>query len=266
MRFFISADIEGVTGINNWSETNKNDPDYAEFRAQMTKEVVAACEGALAAGITDIVVKDAHDSGRNLRVEDLPKEAKLIRNWAKHPYSMVWGIDQGFDAIAYIGYHSPSGSNENPLAHTMNSTMIHQMTLNGDICSEFMIHSLVARSHNVPSVFLSGDEGICTLAKKMEPQLETVATLTGTGNATLSNNPKVTIPSIKAGVEKALKKDLSTYSLELPKHYILDTCYTKHPLAFRASHYPGAQPIDSYTTRFEADTIQEVMRFIMFCV
>ncbi|MDZ7821021.1 MAG: M55 family metallopeptidase [Candidatus Marinimicrobia bacterium] len=28
MRFFISADIEGVTGINSWSETNKDHADY----------------------------------------------------------------------------------------------------------------------------------------------------------------------------------------------------------------------------------------------
>ncbi len=265
MRFFISADIEGVTGINNWSETNKNNPDYSEFRIQMTKEVVAACEGALAAGATEIVVKDAHDSGRNLRVEDLPTEVKLIRNWA-HPYSMVFGIDESFDALAFIGYHSPSGSNENPLSHTMSSVKIHQMTLNGEICSEFMIHSLVARSHGVPSVFLSGDEGICKLSAKMEPQIVTVSTIKGEGNSTLSNNPKLTVPAIKAGVEKALAKDLKSYSLELPEHYILDTRYTKHPLAYKASFYPGAKLIDSYTIRFEADTIMDVMKYILFCV
>ena len=265
MRFFISADIEGVTGINSWSETNKNNPDYSEFRTQMSKEVVAACEGALAAGATDIVVKDAHDSGRNLRIEDLPKEVKLIRNWT-HPYSMVFGIDKTFDALAFIGYHSPSGSNENPLAHTMSSVQIHQMTLNGDICSEFMLHSLVARSLGVPSVFLSGDKGICNLSKKMEPQIETVSTISGTGNATLSNNPKQTVPAIKSGVEKALKKDLESFSLELPEHYILDTRYTKHPLALRASHYPGSTLIDSYTVRYEADNILDVMKFVMFCI
>ncbi|MFA6617753.1 MAG: M55 family metallopeptidase [Candidatus Neomarinimicrobiota bacterium] len=266
MRLFISADIEGVTGINSWSETTKTNPDYAEFREQMTKEVLAACEGALAAGATEIVVKDAHDSGRNLRIGDLPKEVKLIRNWSRHPYSMVWGIDESFDAIAYIAYHSPSGSKENPLAHTMSSKMIHQMTLNGEICSEFMLHSLVARSHGVPSVFLSGDEGICKLSTKMEAKIVTVPTISGTGNATLSNNPKMTIPAIKAGLEKALKKDLKSFSLEVPDHFILDTRYTKHPLAFRAAQYPGAKPIDAYTTRFEADTILDIMRFIMFCV
>ena len=80
MRFFISADIEGVTGINSWDETNKNNADYGEFRKQMTREVAAACEAAFAAGATDIVVKDAHDSGRNILASELPKGVQMIRS------------------------------------------------------------------------------------------------------------------------------------------------------------------------------------------
>jgi len=266
MRFFISADIEGITGINSWSETNKGNADYSEFRVQMTREVVAACEGALAAGATDILVKDAHDSGRNLKAEDLPKEAKLIRSWSRHPYSMVWGIDEGFDAVAFIGYHSPSGSNDNPLAHTMSSTMISEMSLNGELCSEFMLHALVARTHGVVPVFLSGDAGMCERAMNFDPQIETVATNKGTGNATLCIHPQLAVEKIKAGVEKALKKDMELFSLSVPEHFVLDIRYTKHINAFRASHYPGAKAISAHITRFEADDMLDIMRFIMFCV
>lgn len=266
MRFFISADIEGVTGINNWSETNKGNPEYAEFRTQMTREVVAACEGALAAGATEIVVKDAHDSGRNLKAEDLPKEAKLIRNWAGHPYSMVWGIDQGFDAVGFVGYHSPSGSNDNPLAHTMSSKAIMEMTLNGELCSEFMLHALVARTHGVAPVFLSGDAGICKRAKNFDPQIETVATFEGSGQATLSIHPLTAVEMIKSGVEKALNKKKEAFSLAVPEQFVLDVTYKKHPNAYRASHYPGAKTLDAHSVRFEANNMQDVMRFIMFCV
>jgi D-amino peptidase len=206
MRFFISADIEGVTGINDWSETNKGNPEYAEFRTQMTREVVAACEGALAAGATEIVVKDAHDSGRNLKAEDLPKEAKLIRSWSRHPYSMVWGIEDGFDAIGFVGYHSPSGSNDNPLAHTMSSLAVSEMTLNGELCSEFMLHALVARAHGVVPVFLSGDEGMCKRAMNFDPQIETVATNKGTGNATVCIHPNLQLKRSKQALKKRLKK------------------------------------------------------------
>jgi len=266
MRFFISADIEGVTGINNWSETNKGNPEYAEFRTQMTREVVAACEGALAAGAREVVVKDAHDSGRNLKAEDLPREVKLIRNWAGHPYSMVWGIDQGFDAVGFVGYHSPSGSNDNPLAHTMSSRAIMEMTLNGELCSEFLLHALVARTHHVVPVFLSGDAGICERATNFDPQIETVATFEGTGQATLSIHPLLAIEQIKEGVEKALKKKKEAFSMAVPEQFILEITYKKHQDAYRASHYPGAKILGAHSIRFETNNMTDVMRFIMFCV
>jgi len=266
MRFFISADIEGVTGINTWSETNKSNPDYREFRDQMAREVIAACEGALAAGATEVVVKDAHDSGRNLSPGELPKGVKLIRNWSGHPYSMVWGIDQGFDAIGFIGYHSPSGSNDNPLAHTMSSNKISEMRLNGELCSEFMLHALVARNHSVVPVFLSGDAGICKRATNFDPQIETVATFEGTGNATLHIHPDEAVELIRAGVTKALKKDKKAFSMSVPDQFTLEINYKKHPDAYRASHYPGAQVVSAHITKYEAQNILDIMRFIMFCV
>ena len=51
MNLFISSDIEGTCGIAAWSETEPGRPDgdYAYFKQQMSREVAAACRGALAA-------------------------------------------------------------------------------------------------------------------------------------------------------------------------------------------------------------------------
>ena len=119
MKIYISADIEGITGTTNWDETEKKHPDYPEFRDQMTAEVAAACEGALAAGATEIMVKDAHDSARNIQAEKLPKGSLLWRGWSGHPYFMVDGMDSTYDAVLMIGYHSRAGSHTNPLSHSM---------------------------------------------------------------------------------------------------------------------------------------------------
>ena len=50
MKVYISADIEGVAGISHWDEATKTHATYPEFRDRMTDEVVAACDGAIAAG------------------------------------------------------------------------------------------------------------------------------------------------------------------------------------------------------------------------
>ena len=74
MKVFISADIEGTAGITNWDEARKPHADYPEHRQQMTREVLAACEGANAAGAKEILIKDAHATGRNILQADLPEQ------------------------------------------------------------------------------------------------------------------------------------------------------------------------------------------------
>ncbi len=50
MKIYISADIEGVTGITQWDETEKSKSDNQKFAKKMTEEVKEACEGATKAG------------------------------------------------------------------------------------------------------------------------------------------------------------------------------------------------------------------------
>ena len=80
----------------------------------MTAEVLAACRGAIAAGATEIYVKDGHDSARNMLQDDFPDEVTLIRGWTNSPESIVAGIDESFDPAIFIGYHSGAGFNGNP--------------------------------------------------------------------------------------------------------------------------------------------------------
>ena len=70
MKVFISADIEGVNNICTWDETDNRSSEYQYFRKQMTEEVAAACRAAKEAGATEIFVKDAHDSARNLILKE----------------------------------------------------------------------------------------------------------------------------------------------------------------------------------------------------
>ena len=131
MKIYISADMEGITGVTHWNEVEHNKPSqYTQFQERMTKEVLAACNGANDAGATEIWVKDAHYSGRNILSEYLPKNVKLIRGWSGHPYSMVQELDSSFDALMMVGYHSMAGQGGNPLAHTMSSSKLDSVFIN----------------------------------------------------------------------------------------------------------------------------------------
>ena len=44
MKVYISADIEGVTGVTNWNETELGHGEHEAAARQMTLETLAACQ------------------------------------------------------------------------------------------------------------------------------------------------------------------------------------------------------------------------------
>jgi D-amino peptidase len=260
VKIFISADIEGVTGVTNWDETIKGNPDHPEFAKQMTYEVAAACEAANEFGVSEILIKDAHESGRNIDHRLLPQNTKLIRSWAGSLFSMVQELDDSFDAVVFIGYHSAGGRNENPLSHTMN-TMVNSVKINDEIASEFTIHSYIASYLDIPVVFLSGDLGICEDAKKASPKIQTVAVKEGKGGSTINIHPELALQMIKTGVKIGLSKTKEELKIEIPKEFKVEIEYQKHIDAYRNASYPGAVQTNEKTIEFNTNDYIEVLRF-----
>lgn len=263
MKIFISADIEGTAGILSWDEAEKTHADYAEFRALMTAEVLAACEGARAAGATEIVIKDAHDSGRNLVLERLPPFVRIVRGWSGHPDAMMFGIDESFDAALYTGYHSKAGVEDNPLAHT-STLRISRLTLNGETASEFTLNALCAARYGVRSVFLCGDEGICADAGALVPGIVTVETLKGIGAATISLAPAAARIAISEGVERALRAKEKPLVPRIPEEMELSVEFGNPVDAYRASWYPGVRKSGPRTVAFTSDDYFEILRAYRF--
>jgi D-amino peptidase len=263
MKIYISADIEGTAGITNWDEAEKNHPDYPEHREKMTREVLAACDGAMRAGARDILIKDAHDSGRNILQADLPECARLVRGWSGHPFSMVQELDKSFDAALFVGCHSKAGDETNPLAHTL-TLRVMRMRINGTPVSEFVLHAYAAALVGVPVVFVSGDRQLCADIEGYGRSIVTVATSEGKGPSTISLAPKESCARIAEGVEKALKGNLKRSQLKLPKKFSLEVEYSNPVNAYKASWYPGCRHLGNRTVRFETRDYFEVLRALQF--
>ena len=263
MKVYISVDIEGVAGITHWDEAEKGHADWLEFREIMTREAIAAIEGARAAGATEIWLKDAHDSGRNLITTLLPEGVTLVRDWSGHPYSMIQEIDGSFVGLVMIGQHTGVGSEGNSLAHTLN-TRTHMITLNGTPVSEFRLCALAAASLGVPVVFISGDRALMDDVEKTNPHIGRLAIKEGRGHSTISMTPVAAQKAIKAGVEKSLRGKLKDCLLSLPSRFMLDVTYHSPALAYEKSFYPGCQYVGNRTNRVETDNIFDVMRALRF--
>lgn len=264
MRVFISADIEGTCGINAWPETERSTPmDYAPYQKQMTKEVEAACKGAMAAGADEVFVKDAHDSARNLDPSELPECIRIMRGWSGDPLSMMSGVDKGhFDAALFTGYHAWASCGGNPLSHTMN-LQNELVTINGVRASEFLMNAYTAGYYGVPVSFLSGDKALCDFAREFIPGITTVAVNEGVGGATVSMHPKAAVKAIREAAEKAVK-NAGNCAVPMPDRFDVVIRFREHQKAYSRSFYPGARLEDEKNVCFSAGDWFDVLRFAHF--
>jgi D-amino peptidase len=263
VKIYISADIEGVAGIAHWDEATKDHAAYQEYREYMTQDVKAACEAALEVGAGEILIKDAHGSGRNIITSELPEEARVIRNWSGHPFGMIQELDDSFAAVAMLGYHAAATIPTNPLSHTLTGAYA-KITLNGAVMSEFILHSYIAAYIGVPVVMISGDEGICAAAEEFNPGITTVSTGMGLGASNIGLHPKVARRSIADGMKQALSGDLASCKIHMPDTFALTLRFNNHAKAYRKSFYPGARLLDAETVAFESDNFFEIARMIGF--
>lgn len=263
MKVYISVDIEGVAGITHWDEAEKNHADWPEFREQMTREAIAAIEGARMAGATDILVKDAHSSGRNIIASMLPADVRLVRSWMGHPLCMVQELDESFDAVMMIGYHSAAGSEANSLAHTLSHDAA-EIRINGRRASEYLIHALASSMLGVPTVFVSGDKGLMEEIEEVNAHVGRCAVKEGRGQSTVSLTPLAACNAIREGTASALRGDLRASLLPMPEHIIVEIAYSNPVLAARHQWYPGMQHVGNRTVRFETNHYFDVLRMLNY--
>lgn len=264
MKLLISADIEGTAGIATWAETAKTDPEYGYFRKQMTKEVKAACQGALDSGRTDeILVRDAHGSACNIIPEELPRSVKIMRSWEGAPGGMMSGIREGVDAVAMTGYHSAAYTAGNPLSHTSNRQN-QFIKINGRLASEFMINAYTAAYYGATVLFVSGDEFLCESAKELCPSIVTAAVGSAYGDASIGMHPLDAQEMIYEGMKYALQKETPAAGIKLPEHFTVEVEFKEYGKAYRGSFFPGAEKAGCKGLVFENDDYFEVLRFFFF--
>jgi len=247
VKVFISVDMEGISGVVNWNQTEYGKEDYERFRKLMTQEANAAVEGAFSAGATEVVVNDSHGSMRNLIIEDLNPEVKLITGSSK-PMSMMEGLDQDYSAAIFIGYHSRASS-LGVLNHTYSGRVVHYW-VNGRVMGETGMNALVAGYYGVPVVLVSGDSEVTQEARDLLGTVETVTVKEPRSQfSALCLHPKKAQALVKAAVQKALGS-LGAYKPFVPPA----PCTVR--LQFQTSGQAGNAALMPRVTRVDAITVE----------
>jgi D-amino peptidase len=176
MRIYLMTDLEGVAGVLNFSDWCLPESRYYETAKEMlTREVNAAVDGFFAAGATEVLVVDGHGAG-GINPLLLDSRAELMRG-----FSMGWPflLEQGYDAVAWVGQHAKAGTEYAHLAHTQWFNYL-DLVVNDVSIGEFGQLALCAAELDVPCAFFSGDAAGCQEAQALCPGIETVSVKRGT--------------------------------------------------------------------------------------
>jgi D-amino peptidase len=259
MRVFISADMEGVTGIADPRDILEDERAYERGQDLMVADVNAAVQGAVEAGADDIVVNDSHWSMTNLPPESLHEGARLIRGSSKRRL-MMQGFDGDHDVVFFVGYHAKAGTPHAVLNHTMFPQMLISVEINGREVGEMGINAGLPKHHGVPVGLVTGDDKTIAEAREEfgDGEVQTVAVKEGIDRFTANSKPQdqaheEIAAAARDGVNRAESNGYDQQP-EIGEPVTIETEWAATNHAYRAGDLQEVERVGARRTRVEAET------------
>ena len=261
-KIYISADLEGVVGVVTGEQLGPDGFEYQRFREFMTAELNACIDAARAAGETELLISDSHGNGQNLLIEQLPTDVMVIRSFPR-PLGMMEGIDDTFDGVIFLGYHSSAANKRGVRAHTMSSANVIDIRLNGISMSEGSMNAAIAGHFGVPVIMISGDDVAVAETQVIVGDMEGAVVKWAKGfHSAQTLTPDAAYEVIRTRTKSAVDRidDFEPYVLETPieleltlKHY--------RPVEL-LGYLPNVERVNSHTIRFVGKDILEISSFL----
>ena len=253
MKLLIAVDMEGITGVVTWNHVDPSHAEYQRFRRLMTQDVNAAVRGAAEGGADEIVVTDGHWNSDNILIEELDRRARL-NSGTPSPFSMVQGVDQGVDAVIFIGYHARMGTPGAILDHTWSSARVQNVWLNGRLTGEIGLNASVCGHFGAPVLMISGDQSANKEAAEWIPGIENVVIKNASSRWSAELlPPAVTQQLICEGAKKAVANFLTGIKpapLQTLSPVTVGLEFLYSEMADKASLLPGSKRIDGRKIEF----------------
>jgi len=264
MKIYISADMEGVVGAVSGDQLSPAGFEYQRFREFMTQEVNSAIEAAFEAGATEVTVSDSHGNAQNLLIEKLPKNTLLVRGFPR-PLMMMQGIDETFDGVVFLGYHSSTTNPNGVRAHTMSSAKLADVRLNNVSMSEGSFNAAIAGHFNVPVIMVSGDDAAVKEVSAIVGDIEGAMVKWNYGfHSAKTMMPEAAYALIREKVKTAIGriKDFKPYKLKTPIQ--LDVRFKSYRPSEVLSYLSIVERTDAHSIRFVGKDMIETSKFMEF--
>jgi len=251
VRVFVSADMEGVAGITRDEQTDPSSALHPASRSLMTQEVNAAVEGALQAGVQEVVVSDGHWTCANLLPEELHPRAELVSGFPRRLY-MAAGLGPGFDAAFFVGYHAAAGTPDAVLDHTYaDGRVVHQVRLGGVPQCEGSLTGYLCGAFDCPVALFTGDAAAVSQMHEFVLEVEGVVVKEGLGRqAARSLHPHVARDRIRTGAARAIERLCNIPVMRLDGAASLEIDFVSTAMADSCERVPGVTRLGPRTVGY----------------
>lgn len=220
VKVFISADMEGATGVAVGPHVGGDAVEYGRMRKLLTQDINAAIRGAVAAGAEECLVTDAHGKMTNILIEEIDSRARLISGSNKQ-LMQVEGIGPEFAAAMFVAYHAREGTQDGLLNHTLLGGTVAELRCNGRAFGETALNAAVAGHFGVPVCMVAGDDKVCREAQDLLGDIEIAVVKVARERLVADLLPPArSHPLIeakaKAGVERALRGEIRPFVVPGP--------------------------------------------------
>lgn len=257
MHVYISIDAEGVAGIATFDQVVRGGTGYERMQQLMTAEANAAIAGAFDAGADSVTVNDSHGTMDNLIHQGLDPRARVIFGSPKAE-CMMHGLTADHDVALFVGYHAPAGV-PGVLSHSFSSFFNHYR-INGEAASEAEVNALYAGALNVPVGLVTGDDVICSIAKKRWPDTVVAEVKRAAGNTAADTvHPTTACTVIREASAAAVANAADLAPPPVPDELALEVEMSSAGAAELASLVPGAERTSQYGVRCHLSNPQQVM-------
>lgn len=254
MRVFISADMEGISGVIHPAQLSPNGADYMRGRKLQTGDVNAAVAGAADGGATEVIVNDSHWVQRNLLIEELDPRTRLVSGGTK-PLGMVQGME-GADLAFFIGYHAKYGTAYAVADHTWSADTLKDLRIDGRSMGETGLNAYLCGHYNVPVALLSGDQALEAEAKEVLPGVAVAVVKIAKGRwAADCLSLEESRNLIRECARKAVAHAGSLKPLAPPSPCAVEIDLITSEMADRAEAVPGVTREGGLTVRYESENI-----------
>ncbi|MCG3087624.1 M55 family metallopeptidase [Sporosarcina cyprini] len=265
MKLYVSVDMEGITGLPDYTFVDSSRHNYERARRIMTEEANAIIRAAVGNGAKEVLVNDSHSKMNNLLVEELHPDADLITGDLK-ALSMVQSLDETFDGAIFAGYHARAGQ-PGVMSHSM-TFGVRNMYINDVAIGELGLNAYVAGHFGVPVILVAGDDCACREAEALIPGVVTAAVKQSISRSAVKTlHPTKARALLEEKTAEAIGKRSSIQPLVPPKQPTLRIEFTNYGQAEWAALMPGCE-IEPGTTvvKFEAKDILEAYRAMLVMV